>query len=133
MKWTFAVAKILIVDDEKLSIRMLQGLLEKNIHEVITATDGQKGLAKVKTENLDLIILDVMMPGMTGLQVCRTLKNNYSYKKIPIIILSSLDKEDDIKSGKDAGADAYFIKPYNADNLLAKVEELLEKSKDIRG
>jgi len=122
------MARILVVDDEKLSTRMVQVLLESNWHEIIIARDGQEGLAKVKTENLDLIILDVMMPGMNGLQVCRTLKNNYNYRTIPIIILSTLGKEDDIKAGKEAGADAYIAKPYDATILLAQVEELLNKS-----
>jgi len=125
------MAKILIVDDERQSIRIAQALLEDNWHEIIIARDGLEGLEKAKTENLDLIILDVMMPEIDGLKVCRTLKNDFRYKKIPIIILSVMDKEEDIKAGKEAGADAYIVKPYNAPILLAKVEELLNKSSSV--
>ena len=123
------MATILIVDDDKLSIRMLQALLERNMHDVIIARDGQEGLEKAKTENPDLIILDVMMPEIDGLKVCRTLKNNFSYNKIPIIIHSTLAQEDDLKAGKEAGADAYITKPFDSKVLLGKVEELLRKSK----
>jgi len=122
------MATILIVDDEKLSIRMLQALLEKNMHEVIIAMDGQEGLEKAKTENLDLIILDIMMPEINGLKVCRTLKNNFRYNKIPIMILSALAHEDDFKAGKEAGANAYITKPFDSKVLLGKVEELLRVS-----
>jgi len=122
------MARILIVDDERQSIRMVQALLENNWHEIIFARDGQEGLEKAKTENLDLIILDVMMPKIDGIKVCRTLKNDFRYKKIPIIILSALDQEEDFKAGKEAGADAYIAKPYEATILLGKVEELLNKS-----
>lgn len=123
------MARILIVDDERQSIRTTQALLEKNMHEVIVARDGREGLEKAKTEILDLIILDVMMPEIDGIKVCRTLKFDFRYSKIPIIILSIKGQEDDLKAGKEAGADAYIVKPYNAANLLAKIEELLKKSK----
>ena len=123
------MARILVVDDDRQSVKMMQVLLENNCYEVIIARDGREGLEKAKTENLDLIILDVMMPEIDGIKVCRTLKFDYRYKKIPIIILSTLDQEDDFKVGKEAGADAYITKPYNATILLAKIEELLEKSK----
>jgi len=122
------MARILIVDDDRQSIRMLQVLLEKSMYEVIIARDGREGLEKAKTENLDLIILDVMMPEIDGIKVCRTLKFDYRYRKIPIIILSVKGQEEDLKAGKEAGADAYITKPYNATNILAKIDELLKKS-----
>jgi len=122
------MARILIVDDDRQSIRMMQVLLEKSMYEVIIARDGREGLEKAKTENLDLIILDVMMPEIDGIKVCRTLKFDYRYRKIPIIILSVKGQEEDIKAGKEAGADDYITKPYNATNILAKIDELLKKS-----
>jgi len=91
--------------------------------------DGRDGLEKAKTENLDLIILDVMMPEINGIRVCRTLKFDYRYKNIPIIILSIKGSDEDLKAGKDAGADAYIIKPYNAVNLLATIDDLLVKTR----
>ena len=123
------MAKILVVDDDKLTVRMIQVLLENNCHEVTTARDGQEGLEKAKTENLDLIILDVMMPEINGIRVCRTLKFDYRYKNIPIIILSIKGSDEDLKAGKDAGADAYIVKPYDAANLLATIHDLLVKTR----
>jgi len=122
------MARILVVDDERQSIRMVQVLLEAAGHEIIIARDGNEGLEKAKTENLDLIILDIIMPEIDGIKVCRTLKNDFRNNKIPIIILSVMDKEDDIKAGKEAGADAYIAKPYDATILLGKIEELLKRS-----
>jgi len=107
----------------------MQALLDTNWHEIIIARDGNEGLEKAKTENLDLIILDVIMPEIDGLKVCRTLKNDFRYNKIPIIILSALAQEDDFKAGKEAGADAYIAKPFDSKVLLGKVEELLKKSR----
>ena len=123
------MARILVVDDDKLTVRMIQVLLENNCYEVTTARDGREGLDKAKTENLDLIILDVLMPEINGIRVCRTLKFDYRYKDIPIIILSTKGNDEDLKAGKEAGANAYIVKPYNADELLATVGELLAKAK----
>jgi len=122
------MARILVVDDEGLFIRMIEAFLETNWHKVIIARDGREGLDKAKSEKPDLIILDIIMPEISGLKVCRILKNDDRYSKIPIIILSSKDQKDDFKAGKEAGADAYIAKPYDATNLLAKIEELLKKS-----
>lgn len=123
------MARILVVDDDKLTVRMIQVLLENNCHDVITARDGREGLEKAKTENLDLIILDVLMPEINGIRVCRTLKFDYRYKDIPIIILSTKGNDEDLKAGKEAGANAYIVKPYNADNLLDTIGELLAEVK----
>jgi len=125
------MSKILVVDDERLSARMVQVLLEADGHEIIIAKNGLEGLEKAKTEKPDLIILDVMMPGINGLKVCRTLKNDFRYNKILIIILSTMGQEDDIKAGKEAGADAYIVKPSDGTVLLAKVEELLKSHDKI--
>jgi len=120
------MSKILIVDDERLLIRMVQVLLEANGDEVITACDGREGLVKAKTENIDLIILDVTMPKMGGFEVCSILKNDVRYNKIPIIIISALAHQDALEVGKDVGADAYIAKPFETPFLLAKIKELLK-------
>ena len=122
------MAKILIVDDESDFNQLLKTRLEADRHEIVIAKDGKEGLEKAESENPDLIVLDVMTPEMDGYEVCRTLKNDFRFKKIPIIILSTLSQEDDIKAGIEAGADAYISKPYDANILLAKVEELLKKT-----
>jgi len=94
---------------------------------VIIANDGQEGLKKVKSENPDLILLDVMMPKMEGFEVCNLLKNDARYSKIPIILFTAKALQADIEAGQDAGADAYITKPFEPSVLLAKIEELSKK------
>lgn len=122
------MAKILIVDDEVQLIEMLQIRLEANGYEVVAAKDGQEGVDKVKSEDPDLIILDIMMPVMDGYEACKILKSDPQYSKIPIIFLSAKAQENDLKNGKEFGADAYVKKPFETSDLLAKIKELLSKS-----
>jgi len=124
------MAKILIVDDESLVVDMVQMQLEANGYEVISANNGEEGLEKAKTENPDLIVLDIMMPGVDGLEVCRTLKNDAPYSKIPIIFLSAKAQADDFKAGKEVMADAYITKPFEAPVLIARIEELLSQKEE---
>ena len=119
--------KILMVDDEVQLIAMVQMRLEANGYEVITANDGEEGLAKAKSEKPDLIMLDVMMPKMDGYKVCGLLKNDTRYSKIPIILFSARVQQDDKDVGVEVGADAYITKPFEPPVLLAKIKELLEK------
>jgi len=121
------MAKILIVDDSIELHQLIQERLEADRHKVITANDGEEGLEKAKSENPDLIILDIMMPKMDGFEMCSTLKNDSRYNKIPIIFLSAMAQQDDFKAGKEIGADAYIVKPYEPNILLAKIESLLKK------
>ena len=120
--------KILVVDDESQLVEMLQLRLEANGYEVISANNGEEGLEKAKTENPDLILLDVMMPKMNGYQVCTILKNDAQHNKIPIFLFSGKEQVDFEKIGKKVGADAITINPFDPTVLLAKIEELLKKS-----
>ncbi|MFC1703898.1 response regulator transcription factor [Candidatus Omnitrophota bacterium] len=124
------MAKILIVDDEALLIKMEALRLEAAGHSVITASDGQEGLEKAKTENPDLIVLDLMLPKLDGYKVCRMLKFDEKYKDIPIIMLTARAQEDDKKIGEEVGADAYMTKPFEPQALLDKINELLDPSKN---
>ncbi|MDD5772042.1 MAG: response regulator [bacterium] len=119
--------KILVVDDETMIREMVKTRLEANNYEVITAGDGQEALEKVRRENPDLILLDLMLPKVNGYKVCRMLKFDDKYKKIPIIMLTARTAEDDIKAGKEVGADLYLTKPFDSKILLEKIEELLKK------
>ncbi|TAM37524.1 response regulator [bacterium] len=120
--------KILVVDDESGLVEMLSIRLEVNNYQVISASDGQEGLDKARSEAPDLIILDLMLPRLDGYQVCRALKSDEKYKQIPIVIFTARAQESDIRAGKEAGADAYITKPFEPDILLAKVSQLIEKS-----
>jgi len=122
------MSKILIVDDELDLIKMVQMRLEANGYEVVTANDGEEGLEKAKSEEPDLILLDVMMPKMDGYQVTSLLKNDEQYRKIPIILFTGKAQKDFKDVGKKAGADAFMTKPFDPPDLLAKIEELLKKS-----
>ena len=119
--------KILIVDDEPLMVEMVMMRLEANGFEVVSAGDGQEALEKVRKDKPDLIILDLMLPKIDGYKVCRMLKFDEKYKKIPIILFSARAQQGDMTLGKEVGADAYLIKPFEAEVLLAKINELLKQ------
>ncbi len=120
--------RILLVDDEAQLVTMVQMRLEANGYEVVTASNGQEGLDKAKSENPDLIMMDVMMPKMDGYKVCGLLKNDTRYSKIPIILFTARAQQDDKELGGEVGADAYITKPFEPPMLLAKIEELLNKA-----
>ena len=118
--------KILIVEDDA-EIRMALSIrMEVNDFEVITANDGEEGLEKARKEKPDLILLDLMIPKITGFEVCRMLKFDDNYKNIPIIILSALDQQGEREKAIQNGADAYFIKPFELELLIVKIRSLLK-------
>ena len=121
--------RILIVEDQAAIINMLRMRLEANNYAVITAGDGQTGLEKAQKENPDLIILDVMLPKLNGYKVCQLLKTDQKYNTIPIIISSGRTPQEIRKIGQEVGADAYVSKPFEAETLLAKIKELLERKR----
>lgn len=117
--------KILIVEDEFAQSLTVKDRLEFEGYEVITAADGQEGLDKARREKPDLIILDLMLPKIDGYKICRMLKFDEKYKRIPIIIFTARAQESDEKMGAEVGADAYITKPFEPVILLAKIKELL--------
>jgi DNA-binding response OmpR family regulator len=117
--------RILIVDDEPDLLEMVQISLEMEGYECLVAYDGFRGFERARKEKPDLIILDVMLPGMNGYKVCRLLKFDEQYKHIPIIMLTAEAQEKDRQTGQETGADFYMTKPFAADKLLAKVKEYL--------
>ncbi len=119
--------KILAVDDEPLILELLEVQLKKAGYELITSTGGTEALSLVEKNRPDLIILDVMMPPPDGFHVCNTLKNNPDYRHIPIIMLTSEARAADKIWGMEAEADAYIIKPYQEQELLRTIKELLDK------
>src|SRR3989338_8297078 len=117
--------KILLVDDEKDLVYAIKLQLETNKFDVITAYDGHEALEKVRRDKPDLIILDLMLPKVDGFKVCRMLKFDAKYKKIPIIMLTSRIQESDKKLGFEVGADCYITKPFEPKMLLEKISEFL--------
>lgn len=119
--------RILVVDDEARVLTVIQKRLESAGYEVITAMDGNEGLAKARAEKPDLIILDLILPKLNGYQVCSILKRDTYYKQIPILMLTARSQERDIDEGMRVGADAYMTKPFKNEALLAQIEQLLAK------
>lgn len=119
--------KILMVDDEEDILKVLRFRLEANDYEVLTASDGQEGLNKARSEKPDLVILDLMLPKLDGYKVCRMLKFDEACKSIPIIIFTAKAQRKDEELGMEMGADAYISKPFEPEILLAKIKELLSK------
>jgi DNA-binding response OmpR family regulator len=117
---------ILVVDDEPKVARLARDYLEKNGFRVITAADGQSALTTARRDKPDLIILDLMLPGMDGREVCRILRRD---SDVPIIMLTALGEEIDQVTGLEIGADDYIVKPFSVRALVARVRALLRRSK----
>ena len=113
---------VLIVDDEPINLVLLESLLEDH-YQVHSASDGQEALAlcRAGAVQIDLILSDVLMPGMTGYQLCQALKDSEQTRDIPVLLVSSLDAEQDQVAGLKAGAADLINKPYSPDLLLARV------------
>jgi two-component system alkaline phosphatase synthesis response regulator PhoP len=121
------MARILIVEDEPNMVAGLRDNFEFEGHEVITAGDGIDGLQRALTESPDLVILDVMMPRMSGLEVCKQLKSKRA--SLPIIMLTARGQEVDKVVGLELGADDYVTKPFSIRELLARVKAVLRRAK----
>ncbi|HEX5273389.1 MAG TPA: HD domain-containing phosphohydrolase [Gemmataceae bacterium] len=115
------MAKILVVDDVADNVKLLAYELSDQDHEILTAYSGPEALDAARSNRPDVILLDVMMPGMDGVEVCRRLKADPELRPIPVIMVSARDQEDDIVRGLDAGAQDYVTKPFNLPMVLARV------------
>jgi DNA-binding response OmpR family regulator len=120
--------KILVIDDLPENVFMLQDRLEHEGYEVITAYDGKSGIDKAKSELPDLILLDVMMPDITGIEVCKTLVVENETSGIPIILVTAKSDAEDVREGLEAGAFDYIKKPINRIELIARVMSALKLS-----
>ena len=119
---------ILVIDDLPENVFMLQDRLEHEGYEVITAYDGKSGIEKARGELPDLILLDVMMPDITGIEVCKTLVADDETSGIPIILVTAKSDAEDTKEGLEAGAFDYIKKPINRIELIARVKSALKLS-----
>jgi len=124
--------RILVVDDNRLIVNLLRVNLTAEGYEVLTAADGFQGLATAVAERPDLIILDVMMPEMDGFEVARQVRNNTLVAHVPIIMLTARSASDSIVAGLDAGADDYMAKPFEINEVLARVKAHLRRSRAER-
>lgn len=122
-------ARILIIDDDEAILTFLRRGLAYDGYQVDTATDGQSGLLIAWDNPPDLVVLDWMMPGLDGLEVCRRLRQR---TKAPILMLTAKETVNDRVQGLDAGADDYLVKPFNLDELLARIRALLRRTRPNR-
>jgi two-component system cell cycle response regulator len=117
-------ARILVVDDIEANVRLLEAKLSAEYYEVLTANDGPTALAIAASEKPDIILLDVMMPGMDGFQVCRRLKDDPETRHVPVVLVTALDGRADRVAGLEAGADEFLTKPIDDVMLFARVRSL---------
>lgn len=118
-------ARVLVVDDVPANVRLLEAKLGSEYFEVVTAGDGLKALEQAKREHPDIILLDVMMPGMDGFEVCRRLKADPATQHIPVIMVTALNDQSDRVQGLEAGADDFLTKPVDDVALFARVRSLV--------
>tara|TARA_Y100001933_G_C18855459_1_gene503641 strand:+ start:60 stop:764 length:705 start_codon:yes stop_codon:yes gene_type:complete len=118
---------VLVVEDEPDIRELIEFNLMKYDYNVLLANNGEKGLKDASSYEPDLILLDLMLPGIQGIDVCRVIKSDENIKNTPIIILSALGQEEDIVSGLEAGADDYVLKPFSLDVLNARIKTVLRR------
>jgi putative two-component system response regulator len=114
---------VLIVDDEPTNIEILAVLLERDAYEVAFATTGEQALELVETVRPDLILLDVMLPGLNGYDVCARLKHNPATADIPVVFITGLDREEDQTRAREAGAADFVTKPFSPPAIRACVRK----------
>jgi DNA-binding response OmpR family regulator len=122
--------KILVVDDQLLNIRLLQHKLERSDMTVISSTNGTEGIRLAQEEEPDVILLDITMPGMSGIEVCKILKKDESTREIPVIFITARTSKEDKLEGFDVGAADYLIKPFELDETIARIKTQLRIIKE---
>jgi DNA-binding response OmpR family regulator len=124
--------KVLVVDDNEKTIKLVKYNLEKDGFKVICSMDGLEGLSLARKEKPDIIVLDVVLPGIDGHRLCSFLKFDQKFKHIPIIMLTGHIGEESEKISKETGADAFLTKPYKPEVLLSKIKELISKGGQVK-
>ena len=125
--------KILVVDDTTFMVAVIKKVLSSANYDVTSASSGEEALEILKKNRPDLILLDVVMTGMSGYDVCKALRNDFRYNLIPIIMLTGQAEEEDKLTGLELGADDYIVKPFNNRELLARVKNTLVRLERSRG
>jgi len=119
------MARIMVIEDEHDIADNIVALLTARGHKASAVYDGADGVARARKEQPELILLDVMLPRMSGLDVCKILKSEAKTSKIKVIMVTGLGRGGDVETGLDAGADDYLIKPFDTERLLKKIDRVL--------
>ena len=122
------MAKIVVADDDADIRDLVVFKLRQSGHEVVAVGDGVAAVDACKVHTPELVVLDVMMPGMSGIEACRTLRLDAAMARIPIILLTARAQETDIEQGFNAGADDYVVKPFSPRELASRVSAVLQRS-----
>src|SRR6056300_192773 len=122
-------AKIFIVEDEPSIVQLVKYNLEKENFKVLVSNNGEEGLQEIKKTEPDLILLDWMLPDLSGIDICKALRKDTKFKNVPIIMLTARSQEEDKVLGLNVGADDYLPKPFSNPELIARVNALLRRSK----
>ena len=128
-KKTVKRERILVIEDETDIVDLLKYNLKKDGFEVDTAAEGERGLDLARSKAYDLVVLDLMLPGIDGLEVCRRLRSDARTEHVPVIMVTSKSEETDVLVGLSLGADDYVTKPFSIKELLARVKVVLRRSK----
>ena len=120
---------VLVVDDDPVIMRLLEVNFEMEGYTVLTATDGEQALERVRSHGPDLVVCDIMMPKVNGLEVVERLRADESTKGLPVILLSAKAQASEVQKGLDAGADDYITKPFDPLELIERVQALLHASR----
>lgn len=126
--WPFPMARILVVDDEARIREVVQYALAREGHQVESVPDGEKALARLGRSGIDLVILDVLMPELDGLSVCRRMRADPALANVPVIFLSSRGEEADKVNGLELGGDDYLAKPFSPRELASRVKAVLRRA-----
>ena len=123
------LANVLLVEDEKSIVTLIKYNLEKEGFKVFCAETGEEALKIIKEKTLDVVILDWMLPDVSGIEVCRQIKKDKKLKNVPVLILTAKGEPDDKIKGLEVGADDYVTKPFNNKELLLRIKSLIKRSK----
>ncbi|NDY95975.1 response regulator transcription factor [Wenzhouxiangella limi] len=122
-------SKVLIADNEANLLISLEYLMQRQGFDVSMARDGTEAMKMIRQQRPDLVVLDVMMPGESGFEICQQVRADPSLRHIRIVMLSAKARETDIAKGKALGADAYIVKPFSTDDLVRQVQILLKEAR----
>jgi DNA-binding response OmpR family regulator len=122
---SFLAKKILVIEDDPASARLTQYTLARHGYDVLVASNGLEGIRKVRQEGVDLVLLDLMLPGLDGFEICHRLRSQAGANGLPIVILSAKAQDADRETGLRLGADDYLVKPVSPSKIISAVERLL--------
>ena len=121
------MARILVVDNDRAVLQNLEAVLQNAGHQCVCSTSGLQALEIVREQNIDLMVLDVMLPQLSGFEICRRIHSDTSLYTMPVLILSAMSDEEEVAHGLAQGADAFLAKPFQAEEVLHQVEALLAR------